>query len=111
MAHSHTHHLFLVFKDKITYMSAIVCVCLVTQSCPTLCDPLDCSLPGSSVHGTSQVRILEWVPFYYLRIYTSSVLSTLLDKLVLLRGLCSAVLWPFSGPFGHMRCAVLLVDA
>ena len=31
------------------------------QSCPTLCDSMDCSLPGSSVHGISQPRILEWV--------------------------------------------------
>ena len=31
------------------------------QSCPTLCDPMDCSPPGSSVHGTSQARKLEWV--------------------------------------------------
>ena len=31
------------------------------QLCPTLCDPLDCSPPGSSVHGISQARILEWV--------------------------------------------------
>ena len=31
------------------------------QSCPTLCDPMDCSLPGSSIHGISQARILEWV--------------------------------------------------
>ena len=31
------------------------------QSCPTLCDPLDCGSPGSSVHGISQARILEWV--------------------------------------------------
>ena len=29
------------------------CVCLVAQSCPTLCDPMDCSPPGSSVHGDS----------------------------------------------------------
>ena len=35
--------------------------CLVTQSCPTLCDPMDSSTPGSSVHGILQVRILEWV--------------------------------------------------
>ena len=32
----------------------------VTQSCPTLCDPIDCSLPGSSVHGIFQARTLEW---------------------------------------------------
>ena len=35
--------------------------CLVTQSCLTLCDPLDCSPRGSSVHGILQARVLEWV--------------------------------------------------
>ena len=33
----------------------------VAQSCPTLLDPMDCSLPGSSVHGIFQARVLEWV--------------------------------------------------
>ena len=33
---------------------------LVTYLCPTLCDPMDCSLPGSSVHGIFQARVLEW---------------------------------------------------
>ena len=32
----------------------------VTQSCPTLSDPMDCSPPGSSIHGTLQARVLEW---------------------------------------------------
>ena len=32
----------------------------VAQSCPTLSDPVDCSLPGSSVHGIFQARVLEW---------------------------------------------------
>ena len=32
----------------------------VTQSCPTLCDPMDYSLPGSSIHGIFQARVLEW---------------------------------------------------
>ena len=32
----------------------------VAQSCPTLCDPMDCSLPGSSAHGIFQARVLEW---------------------------------------------------
>ena len=36
-------------------------VCLVTQSCPTLCNPMDCSPLESSVHGILQARILEWV--------------------------------------------------
>jgi len=35
--------------------------CSVTQSCLTLCDPTDCSPPGSSVHGILQARILEWI--------------------------------------------------
>ena len=35
--------------------------CLVAQSCPTLCDPVDCSPPGSSDNGILQARILEWV--------------------------------------------------
>ena len=33
----------------------------VAQSCPTLCDPMDCSLSGSSVHGIFQARVLEWI--------------------------------------------------
>ena len=33
----------------------------VAQSCPTLSDPMDCSLPGSFVHGIFQARVLEWV--------------------------------------------------
>ena len=38
-----------------------VCVCSVTQSCPALCNPMEYSLAGSSVHGIIQARILEWV--------------------------------------------------
>ena len=39
--------------------------CSVAQSCPTLYDPMDCSLPGSSVHGIFQAKMLEWrgLPF------------------------------------------------
>ena len=32
----------------------------LAQSCPTLCDPVDCSLPGSSIRGILQARVLEW---------------------------------------------------
>ena len=39
----------------------------VTQSCPTLCGPMDCSLPGSSVHGIFQARVLEWVAISFSR--------------------------------------------
>ena len=40
---------------------------LVIQSCLTLCDPIDYSLPGSPVHGISQARILEWIDIPYSR--------------------------------------------
>ena len=43
-----------------TYLKSEV---LVTQSCPTFYNPVDCSPPGSSVHGIFQARILEWEPF------------------------------------------------
>ena len=40
---------------------------LVPQSCPTLCDPVDCRLPGSSVHRIFQARVLEWVAISFSR--------------------------------------------
>ena len=40
---------------------------LVAQLCPTLCNPMDCNLPGPSVHGILQARILEWVPIAFLQ--------------------------------------------
>ena len=40
---------------------------LIAQSCPTLCNPTDCSLPGSSVHGILCARILEWVAISFSR--------------------------------------------
>ena len=39
----------------------------VAQSCPTLCDPIDCSPPGSFLHGILQARILEWVAISFSR--------------------------------------------
>ena len=42
----------------------------VAQSCPTLSDPMDCSLPGSSIHGIFQARVLEWVAIAFSEIDT-----------------------------------------
>ena len=39
----------------------------VSPQCPTLCDPMDCSLPGSSVYGIFQARVLEWVAIFFSR--------------------------------------------
>ena len=48
------------YKDEVKWSE-------VTQLCPTLCDPMDCSLPGSSVRGILQARILEWVAISFSR--------------------------------------------
>ena len=44
-----------------------VCVCKVAQSCPTLCNSMDCNPPDPSVHGISQATILEWVAISFAR--------------------------------------------
>ena len=48
-------------RDPASFAPSPLQVSEVAQSCPTLCDPVDCSLPGFSVHGILQARILEWV--------------------------------------------------
>ena len=58
--------MFSNFLSRSPYIYLWKVKVLVAQLCPTLCDPVDCSLPSSSVHGTPQARILEWVatPYY-----------------------------------------------
>ena len=65
-----THNEILphAYQNDHHQMCVCVCVCVCVkplQSCLTLCDPMDCCLPGSSVHGILQARILEWdaIPF------------------------------------------------
>ena len=48
----------------------------VAQSCPILCDPMDCSLPGSSFHGISQARVLKWVAIAFSNADSHRVLKT-----------------------------------
>ena len=49
-------------KLSIRFLICVLClVCMCAQSCLTPSNPMDCSPPGSSVHGTSLTRILEWV--------------------------------------------------
>ena len=51
-----------LYSSDYFWLSAYrVLVSEVAQSCPTLCNPMDCSLPGFSVHGIFQARVLEWV--------------------------------------------------
>ena len=66
MVHFYRTHLSNVVtqryhRTEIMTYSVTVCVCVCVCVCLTLCDPMDYSLPGSSVHGVLQARILEWV--------------------------------------------------
>ena len=59
--HTHTHtHIHILLKVKISSLQSIP-ACSLSQSCPTLFDPMGCSTPASSVHGIPQASILEWV--------------------------------------------------
>ena len=49
------------------WLGSFCCSYSVSKSCPTLCNPMDCSPPGSSVHGISQAKILEWVAVFFSR--------------------------------------------
>ena len=60
----------------------------VAQSCPTLCDPVDCKLPGSSIHGIFQARVLEWVAISF-----SQIVSYWRGKMHFL-----LILFPFTEP-------------
>ena len=55
----------------------------VAQSCPTLNDPMDCSLPGSSVHGIFQARVLEWGAIAFSIYMSTGMLKQLLNIVIL----------------------------
>ena len=68
-AHALTHmyaHTYIYVRICL-YTCVYVFLCLVAQWCMTLCYPMDCSSSGSSVHGVSQARILEWVAISFSR--------------------------------------------
>ena len=56
-----------VFKRENIGFAFGASVCARAQLCLTLCDPMDCSPPGPSVHGTFLVRIIEWVAISFSR--------------------------------------------
>ena len=71
----------------------IVCVCgcvWVTQSCPILCNPMDCNLPGSSVHEVLQARILEWVATSFSRVSSRPRDRT---RVSCIAGRCFTIIW------------------
>ena len=58
---------FLSFLSFFFFLQCTFFESEVAQPCPTLCDPMDCSLPGSSLHGILQARVLEWVAISFSR--------------------------------------------
>ena len=62
-----SNHYAVHFKLKKHHISICYCYCWVIESCQTLWDPMDCSPPGSSVHGIFQARALEWVAISFSR--------------------------------------------
>ena len=59
--------LITCYSSKVVYTVNIYAAAKSLQSCPTLYNPMDCRLPGSSVHGILQARILEWVAMLFSR--------------------------------------------
>ena len=59
---------FKIFSDIYNYFVTLCSMCVkLLQSCPTLCNPMDCSQPSSSVHEILQVRIQDWVAISFSR--------------------------------------------
>ena len=57
----------------------------VAQSCPTLSDPMDCSLPGSSIHGIFQARVLEWGAIAFSDSKPTTGLTVIVSQVLLIR--------------------------
>ena len=75
----------------------------VAQSCPTLLDPMDCSLPGSSVHGILQARILEWGAIAFS--------DLLLSYFILSCYFLPLGMWDLSFPTRDRNCALCIERA
>ena len=56
-----------IFSMSYSLCSPCFCCCSISKSCPTLCKSMNCSLPGFSVHGIFQAKILKWVAISYSR--------------------------------------------
>ena len=92
--------------DSLSKNTGVGCHCLlqctkvkseseVAQSCPTLSDPMDCSLPGSAVHGIFQARVLEWVAIAFSNMLSNSSIINFTK--------CLNPIW---SPWGHENCDI-----
>ena len=103
----------VMYNTKLfTFICVCVCVCararaciLVAQSCPTLCDPIDCSLLGSSVHGILQTRILEWVAISFSRISSHPMDGT---RVPCIAGRFFTIWAPREALYVHLHASIFL---
>ena len=97
--HQYIKHHHISLNLWLSFLLFCMHACSVAQSCPTLCDLMDCSLQASSVHVTFQVRILEWVaiPFY-------RGTSWLRDRTCIFCGSCTGADYL---PLSHQGCPLL----
>ena len=64
LQHHNSQHQFFGTRPSL-WSNSHICTCMHARFCLTLCDSMDCSPPGTSVHGIFQARILEWVSIAY----------------------------------------------
>ena len=86
------------FQTFTNVFSGCVCVCVcvysVSLSCRTLCDPMDCSPPGSSLHGIFQAKMLKQIAIFYPRVLPDTGIETV--------SLASLHWWVDSLPLHHL---------
>ena len=98
----------------LNYIPAAAAGAKSLQSCPTLCDPMDCSLPGFSVHGILQARTLEWVAISFSNAWKWKVKVKSLSRVQLLATRWTAAYqrllhpWDFPGNTTGVGCHCLL---
>ena len=92
----------VVFVSAIQQIESAMCMCSVTNLCLTICDPKDCNLAGSSGHGISQARILEWVAISYFR-RSSQPRGLKLRLLCFLRRQVDSITVPLGKPYVAWR--------
>ena len=93
-----SHSTALQASSTLLYYSSICC-CLLTKSCPTVWDPLDCSMPSSSVHGVFQAKTLERIDISYTSGSSWPRDQTHVSWILLLLGHQESPLFPIPVPF------------
>ena len=94
------HRHIVVVQSR--WCAFFACACSVAQTCPTLCDPVDCNLPNSTARGLFQARLLDWLCHFLLQgIFPNPGSNS--------HCLCPLRWQADSLPLGHLRCTMAWV--